>query len=407
MSATIRPHSLWHAGRVVLGAVALTSAPYAVAGAQERLVGGADIAAIPIYQSWRFGTPAAQDSLQVTGASQLSIPLVLRIPLGRRIAVDVTGGYARGAVEARTADGTAITRRLDGPTDLRVRATAQLVQNRVLLTVGGNLPTGTVGLDDAQLDAVRVLGAPALGFRTPVLGAGPGATLGVVLAQQVGRWAVAAGSAYEQRGTYTPIEATIAGVRAPTDLRPGGTVHLSLGASGLAGAHQLSLAVTGDVYASDELRFPGAAGAPAEAARYTLGPTLGVSAQLQVATTRMRDLAISVVERYRTSFTGTDGQTVAGSSGHYLDGTVAGAFGRPRGHALTFAVDGRYQTGLALDNSVTTAGVAAAGLTLGVELPAGRSVLHPYVRVQQGRLDFGAGTTGITGFAFGLSVGSR
>ena len=414
--------------------VLLVAAPLlsvARAGAQERLVGGVDAAATPLLQSWRFGSAAPiGDSLAVTGASQLSIPLAVRVPVGRRLTLDLTGGYALGAVSVRAAGatgggagaatgapaGATTTRRLDGPTDLRVRATAQLVPDRLLLAAGANLPTGTVRLDGAQFDAVRVLGAPALGFRTPVLGTGPAATLGLVLVRQVGAWGLAAGSAYEQRGTYTPLEATIAGVRTPTDLRPGGAVHLSLGADRLVGAHRLAVALTGDVYGGDELRLPTARaasptpGAPtpaADVARYRLGPTLGASAELQVATTRLRDLTLAATHRYRAPFTGPEGTRVAGSGGHFLDASAAGAVGRPRGRALTFAVEGRYQTGLAFDNTVTTAGVASAGLTLGVDLPAGGSLLHPYAQLQQGRLDTGAGSTSITGLAFGLTLGSR
>lgn len=388
----------------IAAAAAVAAAP---AAAQERLVGGVRWAVSPVHQTWRLDVPLALDSLRVRGASQLAVPIAVQVPLGRRWTLDATGGYARGEARVESARGEARPARvLDGPTDLRLRATGQLVGEGVLLTLGVNAPTGTVRLDGGQLDALRVLGAPALGFRTPVLGSGLGATAGVVLARQVGGWAWALGSAYERRGTYTPVEARIAGVRAPTDLAPGGAVHLSLGADGVVGQGRMSLSLAGDLYGRDRIDLPIAGGAR-DRQHYRLGPTLAATWQVQFATTGVRDLTLLVVDRYRTPFEDGAGQRIAGSSGNYLDASLNGAVGRAGGPSLVLGLDARHHTGLSVDNSLTTAGIAAGGATLGLALPAGRSTVQPYVRGQLGRVDTGAGTASATGLSIGLSVGSR
>jgi hypothetical protein len=394
---------------------ALAALRASAAGAQERLVGGSAWAAAPVYQRWSFGTPAALDSLRVRGASQLTLPVSVRVPLGARWNLDATTAYATGTADVTRADGSQETRRLDGPADVRLRATGNLVGDGVLLTAGLNVPTGRVRLDAPQLQALRVLGAPALGFRTPTLGSGVGGTLGLVLAREMGGWAWALGTAYEQRGTYTPVEASIAGVRAPTDLTPGGTVHLLLGGDGLVGEHRMSLSVAGDLYARDRIRLPGAGGASGSAAdetSYRLGPTLAATWRLQIASRRVHDLTLTVVDRYRSAFTDADGVSVAGSSGNYLDASLGGMLGGVRraggrGAGVVFGLSARHQTGLSIDNSITTAGVTSGGVLLGLALPAGRSLLQPYVQAQLGRLDTGAGTTSATGLAFGLTLGSR
>jgi hypothetical protein len=396
--------------RALIAAACATSAALALlparGGAQERLVGGATWAVAPVYQTWSFGTPLAQDSLAVRGAAQLSVPIAVQVPLGRRWTLDAFGAYARGEARVAGPRGEETTRLLDGPSDLRLRATGQLVGDGVLLTLGVNAPTGTVRLDDTQLDALRVVGAPALGFRTPVLGSGFGATLGVVLARQVGAWAWALGTAYERRSAYTPVEASIAGVRSPTDLTPGGAVHLSLGADGLAGQHRMSFALAGDLYATDRLDLPVADGTR-DRQRYRLGPTVTATWQTQFATVGVRDLTLLVVDRYRAPFQDGGGTSVSGSSGNYFDASLSGMVGPAGGRALVLGLDARHHTGLSVDNTLTTAGVAAAGATLGLALPVGRSRLHPYVRGQLGRIDTGAATSSATSLSVGLSVGSR
>jgi hypothetical protein len=394
---------------LVLAALAGVALAPDGAAAQERLVGGLTWNVTPVLQQWSFAKPMAQDSLRVRGARQLVVPVSIATDVGRRLTLDVSTAYVRGEVVADAASGASAARRLDGPTDTKVRAVVRLVGDNVLVTAGANLPTGAVRLDDPQAEALRVLGAPALGLQAPVLGVGPGTTLGVVLAQRVGRWAVALASSVERRGAYTPLEASVAGVRAPTDLDPGEAIHVSLGVDGLSEGHRSSFFVTGTMFGQDRIDMTLPAGVH-DRQRYRLGPSASATWRIQAASGRVQDVTFTLVGRYRARFQNAEGKRVAGSDSYAGDVSLGWLVGPSPRKGLVVGVEGHYQSGVAFDNTITTAAFHGGGATLGAVFPLGRATVQPYGRVVLGRFDRGGGKdnrTNGTGITLGLSVGGR
>ena len=400
--------------RHALAAAALAAAllPAWSLGAQERLVGYRVSTLTPVYETWSFGDGVGQpdqfgnEDVRVTRASQWSLPLGVVVPIGERWTVDVSGAYASGDVElaapdtALGVDGYA----LSGVSDLKLRATGQILGDGLLLTLGVNAPTGKTSLGGAELAALRVLAAPALGFQTPALGAGPGGTTGLVLARQLAGWAWALGASYEIRGTYAPIAALTAGAPSP-DFQPGGALHLSLGADGLLGQHGMTVNVAADVYGRDRLTVKGADGSEARA-DVQLGPTLTAEWQLRVAAPRFSELTLYVVDRFRTSYEQGD-STVAGSSGNYLDFGVRGVLPATRTLGIVARLEGRHQTGLDADNTLATAAMVSGAATLGLAYERGRYALQPFVRAQLGSIETGAETVSASALAAGVTLGAR
>lgn len=399
------------AARCALAAAAAVLQAPALA-AQERLVGYRTAVLAPVYEAWSFGDGFAQPDafgnadVRVTRASQWSLPLVAVIPIGERWTVDVSSAYASGDVElaARDAvlevDGYA----LSGVSDVKLRATGQLLGDGLVLTLGVNAPTGKTSLGGAELAALRVLAAPALGFQTPALGAGPGGTTGLVLARQIAGWAWALGASYEIRGTYAPVAALTAGAPSP-DFEPGGALHLSLGTDGLLGQHGMTLNVAADVYGRDRLTVKGADGSEARA-DVQLGPTLTAEWQLRVAAPRFSELTVYVVDRYRTSYEQGD-STVAGSSGNYLDFGARGVIPATRSLGIIARLEGRHQTGLEADNTLATAAMVTGAATLGLAYERGRYALQPFVRAQFGSVETGDENVGVNALAAGITFGAR
>lgn len=211
---------------------------------------------------------------------------------------------------------------LTGISDVRARATGRLLGESVLMTVGVNAPTGRMSLSGDQFSTLRILASPALGMGSSPVGAGLSGTLGLVLAQQVGSWAMAYGTSYEMRGQYQPVAALIAGTPS-TDFLPGGVFRASVSADRLLGPHRLNVSLAGDVFADDRLRggaLIDSLGAATES-RVRLGPVLSSDAQLQIATSRLRDLLVFTSYRWRAPYA-RDGLTVERSSGQYLEGGV-------------------------------------------------------------------------------------
>jgi hypothetical protein len=380
--------------------------------AQIKLAGNTETGVGPVFEYWKFGSdgipqPTVDGSanVNVTRATQWSIPLVVAVPIGSRWRIDLNGAYANSEVHLASADPStgSDSYTLSGINDLRIRATGHIVGDNLLVTAGVNLPTGETEFDEEQLSALRVVSAPALSFQVPVLGTGGGGTLGVVLAKQLGQWAWAFGTSYEMRRRYTPI-ALAAGI--PVDFSPGDAVHLSLGTSRLFGQHSMTFGVSADFYSSEELEGSTAAGATARG-ESQLGPIYTADFQFDVASSRFRELTFYAVERYRSEYE-QNGQKTPNSSANYLDVGFRAVAGLAPSTGLLFAINGRHQTGLDSDDLLTTAAIASGSLTLGLQQRlAGNYSLQPFVRVQGGRLESGDTSTNVTGFSGGLTLGVR
>lgn len=359
----------------------------------------------PAYQTWSFDTAVPVDSLNVSAASQIAVPFLLRVPLGTMWSATASGAAFSSTVETENATETT-TRTLSGITDIRVRATGRLLGDAFRLTVGVNIPTGAVGLSREENDVLRVLAAPALGAQVAVPGTGFGGTVGVVSARTFGAWAWAVGASYEKRGNYSPIEAQIAGVAARTEFEPGSAAHFTIGADGLMGVHRLTFGVVADMYGSDIVRTLANDNVTAEGT-YQLGPTVLATASLHINNPHIRDLTLRVANRYRSAFKDADGAAVDGSSGNYFDAGASGMLGRPGRPSLILGVDVRQHGGLPVDENFIGAGLTEFGVTLGASFPTSTLDFRPLVRASQGTLKTGRTETTMMGITAGMSIGSR
>lgn len=382
----------------------LTAAPSAAQGRAGR---AASVATGVVAESWRFATPLAVDSGLVDRVTQLSIPLGVAIPLSARWTADLSGAYTIGS--ARLTDslgGNSRTLDLRGPTDMKLRVVGRLVGDALIVTAGVNAPTGLTQLGGDELTALRLIGAPPLRMPSPTLGSGLGATAGVVVARQVGPWAVALGGSYEARAAYSPIDVAAAGAVAISDLDPSNAAHLTLGADRLLGEHRVSLLGSYDLYGEDRLTFTGG-GAGNTSATFQLGPTVAVLALIELGVPGMQELSIAAVNRYRAAFTGIDGETAVGSSGNSIDTRIRARWGGEGRLGVLLGAEGRFDTGLDIDASLAAAATTAVGGTLGVSIPLGGISLDPAVRAVIGTIDTGDVRTRATSLNFTLAIGRR
>lgn len=350
------------------------------------------------FNLWRFAHPVAQDSLSVSRVSQIAIPVSAAFSAGRWT-FDAGFAYASGRVEL--ADGRTLD--LSGATDVRLRAVGRVVGDNLLLTFGATLPTGRTRLVGSEIDAIRVLGSPALRLPVTNLGTGAAGTIGLVYATRAGDWNVGVGASFEGRGSYAPIESRVAGVSVPTDLHPGSTMRGSLGLDRTFARSRLSLLFAGEVFSHDRIEITTPGGVAVQST-YQLGPQFSAIGFLELGVGGFRSFTLSAADRYRTSFTGLDGRKAAGSNGNVFEAAVEGVSGMAGRTGLVFRVDGRLDSGLEIDNTITTAAMTAIGLTLGLSIPAGRATLQPFVRGQIGTLDVGPASTSATGFGGGLKL---
>lgn len=361
----------------------------------------AQVIVAPTFNAWRFADAVPSDSIRVERASQLALPFAAAATIGR-MSVDLSGTWTRGTVGLE--NGRSLN--LSGPTDLRVRGVYRFAGDRLQLTTGVNLPVGPTGLAGEDLDALSVLGSPALGFPALPLRNGFGVTGGAVYAWRVGGWGLALGSSYETRSRYTPVEARIAGVTAPADFSPGGALRFSLGADRLIGRGRASLLLGAELYGQSQVDLKRPDATPITS-KYTMGPQLSGSLLVDLGASGFRFFRVMVSDRYRSSFKTADGSKASGSSGNVFGAELEFVTGGPRGAGFYVRADGKLDSGLEVDNTITTAAMNAGGLTLGIAAQGARTTILPWIRVQAGRLDTGPASTMALGYGAGLSVTVR
>jgi hypothetical protein len=389
------------------------------AWAQERIVGSRSIGVGTSFESVSFsgrglaqGGFAGTQVARISSAGQFTLPVSVATPISTDWRLDVTALLAYGAVTYVGDNGIERTARLSGVSDVRVRATGPLLRDGITVTLGANVPTGKTSLDAEQFSVLRILSAPALGLGSTAVGSGPSGTAGIVVSRPIGRWSMAAGASYEYRGTYQPIAALTAG--APSaDFQPGGVIRGSLTADRPVGSHRLSLATAVDVFSTDRLRAQagGTAGQAVDAATVRLGPVLSGDAQLQIAAAALRSLLVYSSLRYRAPFS-RDGERVGASEGTYVETGARAVRALARSADAVLALDGRWHSGLGVNQGLPTNGVTSVGATLGVHLRRALLSVQPYVRAQVGSLRptgdaRDTGSQGFGGASAGLVVVSR
>ena len=404
-----RVHTAWLS-------LAIAVAPYPQAAAQGRLVGYRSSTVGVLYETWSFSdgivqpTRSGNQEVVVDRASQFSIPLSVRVPLGENWTIDLTSAYSSGRVVLTGADPELSTSEygLSGITDTRLRATGRLTPG-VSLTLGLNVPTGKTSLDAEEFSAFRVLAAPPLSFQTARLGSGFSGTAGVVLSQQLGEaWAGALGVSYEMRGTYDP--GVLIAALSSSDYSPGDALRISVGLDGLVGENGMTLGLSADLYPNqDRVTAPELNGGFLTS---RLGPVLTADWQLRLGLSGFREFTLYAVDRYRTKYrTGSSDvgdQPVEQSSGNYLDAGIRSVIAAGASTGVLAAANFRHQTGLEADNTIATAGIVSGALTLGLvrDLGGGYSV-QPFIRGQVGRINSAGESTSGVGYGGGVTLGVR
>ena len=118
------------------------------ARAQSRLLNAWIASSGAVFENWSMPTAIATTGIgggssMIAGASQLTIPAAVVVPIVDGWTLDAYSAYVRGEVRLAVPDGIGRRRyRLEGPTDTKLRLVGQLIGESVLLSVGVTAPTG-------------------------------------------------------------------------------------------------------------------------------------------------------------------------------------------------------------------------------------------------------------------------
>ncbi|MGQ0646439.1 MAG: hypothetical protein ACT4P7_02640 [Gemmatimonadaceae bacterium] len=363
-------------------------------GAQGALLKRRQASVSPRLERITFADSGIRDGdtgSPIKTVEQVSVPFGASFSTARGWTLDVAAAFTTGTVEY---DNGATTE-INGISDVRVRASGKLLGDGLILSLGANLPTGATGLDTAQLAALRVLAAPALGINLPAFGFGPSGAVGLVGTRLLGNWVGALGLSYEFRGRFSPIAALQAG--ADPEFDPGNTTRVSLGLEGFVGDSRLSVQGGADFYSDDRLTTD------AGVSTLKLGPVISLESSLSFSGTRIRDGRAFGAVRRRASFS-RDGETVSGGDGVYFSAGIEGGVVVTRTIDVHIAGDGLVHSGLEVDNTLMTAKASYVGVLLGIRARGASGVFEPFVRVGTGTIEPGTESSTFSAFAAGLTL---
>lgn len=376
---------------IALLGVAASGGP---AAAQGSLIKRNQVSAVPRFERVSFADSVKDGD---TGApiktlEQIAVPVGAAVSLSRSWTLDVAAAFTSGTVEF--ADGS--TAELSGISDVRVRASGNIIGDGLVLTLGANIPAGATSLDSDQLIAVRALAAPAFGLNLPSIGFGPAGSVGLVASRMLGSWVGALGASYEYRGQFSPIAALQAG--AEPDFDPGDATHFSAGLEGFVGSARLSLQGSLDLYGEDLLTVSGGA-----SQKLKLGPVIGGDAALHFGGNTIRDGRLFAGFRSRSAFQ-RNGTSVDGSDGTYLNGGIDFGLAFSRVADLHIAADGLVHSGLEVDNTLMTAKATNLGVQAGIRFRGTGGLFEPFGRFGTGTIDPGSGSQSFTTLAGGVML---
>jgi hypothetical protein len=207
-------------------------------------VGDVVVATLPQYVSIKIGSGASSRTV-----SQLSVPLVVVVPISSRLNFDLSTAFASSEVaEPGLASST-----ISGLTDTQVRANLTLGNDDVVLTFGANLPTGRYEITDEEVKAAGQIGSDFLMFPVSSYGAGLSTTGGIAVARSLGAWNVGIAGSFRKSTEFDAFRSSDATTSETLTFTPADEVRARVGLDRLFGNNKFSAGLTYSTFGEDQL----------------------------------------------------------------------------------------------------------------------------------------------------------
>ncbi len=341
-------------------------------GASAQLLQDAAVIASPTFTQLTFDLPSGKRTV-----SQFALPMVVVLPFGERISVDVSTAFANSTVSN---DGTT-TSEISGLTDTQIRANFRLGNERILLTAGLNIPTGRYSVPEGEQEAAGQIGNDFLYYPISSMGNGLAATGGIAYARPMGDWNVGVGASGRKSAEFSAFTV------ASEDFRftPADEYRAQLNADRPVGDGAISLGLTYSAFGEDF----------ADTTTYSTGDRIIATAGWSFPY-RGNDVFLSAWNLYRM-----EGEILGGDAPNENVFNVSAAVSIPIG---------RYLVQPSVETRLWQAGGARAGnlVNLGarMRIPAGRFALFPQLGYSVGTIYslVDGAANGVTGFRSSLTV---
>ncbi len=199
----------------------------------------AAVLSAPTYTSLTFGSGAASRTV-----SQFALPVVVILPFGERLSVDVSTAFATATVDADDSTASEIS----GLTDTQIRANFRAGSDNLLFTVGLNLPTGQYAVPASAQEAAGQIGNDFLYYPIGSMGNGLAMTGGIAYARPLGDWNVGAGVSARKSTEFAAFETTSGDFR----FTPADEYRASVNADRPVGDGAVSLGLVYSMFGEDD-----------------------------------------------------------------------------------------------------------------------------------------------------------
>jgi hypothetical protein len=354
----------------VLAAVAALLVASSSASAQ--FLRDAAVIASPSFTQLTFDLPTGKRTV-----SQFAIPVVVVLPFGERLSVDVSTAFATSTVKA---DG-ATESEISGLTDTQIRANLRLASERVLLTLGLNLPTGQYSVTEEQQEAAGQIGNDFLYYPISSMGNGLAATGGIAYARPMGDWNVGLGASARKSTEFGAFSDQSTDVR----FTPADEYRAQVNADRPVGDGSVALGLTYSAFGQDV----------SDGTTYSTGDRLITSAGWSFPY-RGSDVFLSAWNLYRM-----EGEIVGTDAPSENVFNLSGAVSIPVG---------QYLVQPSIETRLWQAGGARAGNLINIgarmRIPAGSFAIFPQVGYSIGTVysTVNGASTGVTGLRGSLTI---
>lgn len=329
------------------------------------------------------------DLTGVEGVDLFSVLFAAQADLNPRFRLGISGGFARGVLTR--SDGSEAT--LTGPTDTRVTLSFPLVDEFVVFSLVGVVPTGNSEQDGEEAEVANIVAADLLPFRVSHWGAGGGIGANIGFARPVCDYGVAVGVGYVVGREYNPV------LNDEFAYRPGDALTVTAGVDKPVGTEgKATLQASFQRFSDDQVDGRNL---------YQAGNRLQVMGTLAFPAGSGNGIAYAgVVHRGGGTIGENPVITVVGSPSQDLV-LVGGGTRQSVGPGILVP-----DVSVRLFRRADAVGQGYLGsVGIGYEFRSGRTTFVPTVRGKMGSVDVQANqTTSLTGFDVGLTVrfgGSR
>lgn len=191
-----------------------------------------------IYQSWKITDSAGVEST----LSQWVVPVSAYVPLADNWEMMLSSSTAGTSLD----DPGGPNNSLSGLNDTRIVVYRSLMDDRLMLGAGLNLPTGRKALDEDEIGVANLLTESFLNMPIRNYGEGFGVNLELGYAEKFDIYTLGAGAGYTYKGSYEPLNGA-------DDYKPGDQFRLGAFGAVERGAVNARLSMRLNMYATDQL----------------------------------------------------------------------------------------------------------------------------------------------------------